>query len=54
VISLLNYLDKISKRILIKRLGYLAETISLLYNFQISRRFKKLTINIILLLTNKV
>jgi hypothetical protein len=54
VISLLNYLGKISKRILAKRLGYLAETTSLLYNFQIDRRLKKSAINIRLLLTNKV
>jgi hypothetical protein len=54
VILLLNYLDKIIKRILAKRLSYLAETISLLYNFQISRRFKKSTIDIKLLLANKI
>jgi hypothetical protein len=54
VILFLNYLDKINKRILVKRLGYLAEIISLLYNFQIGRRFKKSTIDIKLLLINKV
>jgi predicted transcriptional regulator of viral defense system len=54
VILLLNYLSKISERILAKRLGYLAETTNLLYNFQIDRRFKKSTINTGLLLANKV
>jgi hypothetical protein len=54
VILLLNYLDKISKRILAKRLDYLAETTNLLYNFQIGGRFKKSVINIKLLLANKV
>jgi hypothetical protein len=54
VISLLNYLGKINKRILTKRLGYLAETTSLLYNSQISRRLKKSAIDTRLLLANKV
>jgi hypothetical protein len=54
VILLLNYLGKISKRILVKRLGYLAETTSLLYNFQIGGRFKKSAIDTRLLLVNKV
>jgi hypothetical protein len=54
VILLLNCLDKISERILAKRLSYLTETTSLLYNSQIDRRFKKLAIDIGLLLVNKV
>jgi hypothetical protein len=54
VILFLNYLDKISERILAKRLDYLAETTSLLYNSQISRKLKKSTINTRLLLANKV
>jgi hypothetical protein len=54
VISLLNYLGKISERILAKRLSYLAKTTSLLYNSQIGRRLKKLAIDIRLLLVNKV
>jgi hypothetical protein len=54
VISLLNYLGKISKRILVKRLGYLAKTTSLLYNSQIGGRLKKSAIDIGLLLANKI
>jgi hypothetical protein len=54
VISLLNYLGKISERILAKRLDYLAKITSLLYNSQINRRFKKLAIDTKLLLVNKI
>jgi hypothetical protein len=54
VISLLNCLGKISERILAKRLGYLAETTSLLYNSQIGGRLKKSAIDTGLLLANKV
>jgi hypothetical protein len=54
VILLLNYLGKISERILAKRLGYLAETTSLLYNSQIGGRLKKSAIDTGLLLVNKV
>jgi hypothetical protein len=54
VISLLNCFGKISERILAKRLSYLAETSSLLYNSQIGGRLKKSAIDIGLLLANKV
>jgi hypothetical protein len=54
VISLLNYLGKVSKRILAQRLAYLAETSGLLYNSQIKGRLKKSTINTALLLINKI
>jgi hypothetical protein len=54
MISLLNYLGKVSERILAQRLAYLAETSGLLYNSQIRRRLKKSTIDTTLLLTNKI
>jgi Reverse transcriptase (RNA-dependent DNA polymerase) len=54
MISLLNYLGKISERILAQRLAYLAETSGLLYNSQIRKRLKKSIIDIILFLTNKI
>ena len=54
MISLLNCLGKISERILAKRLGYLAETTSLLHDSQIGRRLKKSAIDTGLLLANKV
>jgi hypothetical protein len=54
VISLLNYLGKISERILAQRLAYLVETSGFLYNSQIKGRLKKSIINIVLLLTNEV
>jgi Reverse transcriptase (RNA-dependent DNA polymerase) len=54
VISLLNYLGKVSERILAQRLAYLAETSGLLYNSQIGGRLKKSTIDAVLFLTNKV
>jgi hypothetical protein len=50
----LNYLSKISKRILVKKLSYLAKTTSLLYNSQIGGKLKKSTIDTGLLLVNKV
>jgi hypothetical protein len=54
MIFLLNYLGKVSKRILVQQLAYLAETLGFLYNSQIKRRLKKLIINIILFLINKI
>jgi hypothetical protein len=54
MIFLLNCLGKVSERILAQRLAYLAETSGLLYNSQIERRFKKLTIDAALFLTNKI
>jgi hypothetical protein len=54
MISLLNYLGKVSERILAQRLAYLAETSGLLYNSQIGKRLKKSAIDIILFLTNEV
>jgi hypothetical protein len=54
VIALLNCLGKVSERILAQRLGYLAETTSLLYPGQIRGRLKKSAIDTILLLTNEV
>jgi hypothetical protein len=54
MISLLNYLGKISERILAQRLAYLAETTGLLYDSQIGGRLKKSAIDIALLLTNKI
>jgi hypothetical protein len=54
MISLLNYLGKVSKRILAQQLVYLAETSGLLYNSQIGGRLKKSIIDIILFLINKV
>jgi hypothetical protein len=54
VIFLLNYLGKVSERILAQRLAYLAETSGLLYNSQIKRKLKKSTINIILFLINEI
>ncbi|TVY22199.1 hypothetical protein LHYA1_G009118, partial [Lachnellula hyalina] len=46
-ISLLNYLGKVSKRILARRLAYLAETIpNLLHPSQISSRLKKSAIDV--------
>ena len=54
VITLLNCLSKVSKRILAKRLGYLAETTSLLHPSQIRGRLQKSAINATLLLTNEV
>jgi hypothetical protein len=54
MISLLNYLGKVSERILAQRLAYLAETLGLLYNSQIRGRLKKLTIDTVLFLINKI
>ena len=54
VIALLNCLGKVSKRILAKRLGYLAETTSLLYLIQIDGRLKKSAVDVALVLLNKV
>ena len=54
VISLLNCLGKVSERILAQRLGYLAETTSLLHCSQIGGRLKKSAIDAALLLTNEV
>ena len=50
VISLLNYLGKVFKRILARWLSYLAETSNLLYYSQIGDRLYKLAINTTLLL----
>ena len=54
MISLLNYLGKVSERILAQRLAYLAETSGLLYNSQIKKRLKKSAINIVLFLSNEI
>jgi len=54
VISLLNCLGKVSERILAQRLGYLAETTSLLHPTQIGGRLGKSAIDAALLLTNEV
>ena len=54
VISLLNCLGKVSERILAKRLGYLAETTSLLHQSQIGDRLKKSAIDAALLLNNEI
>jgi hypothetical protein len=54
MISLLNYLGKVSEQILAQRLAYLTETSGLLYNSQIRGRLKKLAIDAVLFLTNEV
>ena len=54
VIALLNCLGKVSERILAQRLGYLAETTTLLHPTQIGGRLKKSAIDAALLLTNEV
>ena len=54
VISLLNCLGKVSERILAQRLGYLAETTSLLHPSQLGGRKKKSAIDAALLLANEV
>ena len=54
VISLLNCLGKASERILAQRLGYLAETTTLLHSSQIGSRQKKSAIDTALLLTTEV
>jgi hypothetical protein len=54
MIFLLNYLGKVSERILAQQLVYLAETSGLLYNSQIGKRLKKSVINIVLFLINKI
>ena len=54
VISLLNYLGKVSERILAKRLSYLAETTHLLHSTQIGGRLKKSAIDTTLLLTDYI
>ena len=50
----MNCLGKISERILAQRLGYLAETIELLYPTQIERRQRKSAIDTALLLTDYI
>ncbi|CAJ2645491.1 unnamed protein product [Trifolium pratense] len=54
VISLLNYLGKVSERILAKRLSYLAEISQLLDPTQIGGRLTKSPVDTALLLTNEV
>jgi ribonuclease HI len=54
VISLLNCLGKVSERILAQRLGYLAETTTLLHPSQIGGRLKKSAIDAALLLSQEV
>ncbi len=54
VISLLNYLGKVSERILARRLSYLAKTTYLLHPTQIGGRLRKSAIDAALLLVNKV
>jgi hypothetical protein len=50
----LNCLGKVSERILARRLGYLAETTSLLYPTQIGGRLKKSAIDTTLSLLNEI
>ena len=54
VISLLNCLGKVSERICARRLGYLAETSTLLHNSQLGGRQKKSAIDTAFLLRNTV
>ncbi|RDL42413.1 uncharacterized protein BP5553_02392 [Venustampulla echinocandica] len=54
VISLLNCLGKVSERILAQRLGYLAETTTLLHPSQVGGRLKKSAIDAALLFNNEV
>ena len=54
VISLLNCLGKVSERILAQRLGYLAETTTLLHPSQIGGRLHKSAIDAALLLTTEI
>lgn len=54
VISLLNCLGKISERVIAQRLGFLAETTSLLHDSQIGSRAKKSAIDAALLLQNEI
>ncbi len=54
VISLLNYLGKVSERILARRLSYLAKTTCLLHPTQIGGRLRKSAIDAALLLTHEV
>ena len=54
VIALLNCLGKVSERVLAQRLGYLAETSTLLHPTQIGGRLKKSAIDAALLLTNEI
>ena len=54
VISLLNCLGKVSERILAQRLGYLAETTTLLHPSQIGGRLRKSAIDAALLLTTEI
>lgn len=54
MISLLNCLGKVTKRILAKRLGVMAETGPLLHNSQIEGRAKRSAIDTALLLVDYV
>ena len=45
LISLLNYLGKISERIIIERLSHFAKTTNLLYNNQLGSRKQRFAIN---------
>jgi hypothetical protein len=54
VIALLNCLGKVSERILARRLGYLAETSTLLFPTQMGGRLKKSAIDTTLSLLNEV
>ena len=54
LISLLNCLEKVNERIIVKRLSYLAEITHLLYSNQIGGRLKKSAINAIILLNSKI
>lgn len=54
VISLLNCLGKVSERILAQRVGYLAETTTLLHPSQIGGRQKKSAIDAAMLLTSEI
>ena len=54
VIALLNCLGKVSERILAQRLGFLAETSTLLHPSQMGGRLKKSAIDTALLLSNEI
>ena len=54
MITLLNYLDKVSKTIIIIRLSYLAEITDFLNSDQLKERRQKSVINIVLSFTHNI
>ena len=54
IISLLNYLNKITEKIIAARLTYLAETTDLLHFNQISERRKKSAIDAVITLIHNI